>query len=132
MHSNHGGFTLVEMVASIGVAIPMLILIMKLVPQMAYSTQVTTQLMIASHLSASHLDEIYRTIRSGPSGFSTDYTSVAAACDSPFSDYVKTVSDSADPSVKTISVHVWKDTNGNLTQDNSETGFTTMTHIAGY
>ena len=114
------------------ISIPMVILIMSLIPNLANVTKRTESLTLASHLSASHLEDIQRQIHSDASAMSTNFYDSGSVLNAPYDDYAIAVYDSMDPNVKTVTVSVWKDTNDDLSYNSNETGFTSITRISVY
>lgn len=106
--SPQSGFTLVELLAAMAIALPMLILIVTIIPRMLKASaqvEATTQ---GTFLAAQKMDAILALIRSKSAGygFAHDYTQAAQSLPAPFSAYSVQVVDTSIGVLKTVSVLV--------------------------
>jgi prepilin-type N-terminal cleavage/methylation domain-containing protein len=131
-NNSESGFTLVEIMCSMVIVLPMVILIMNLVPTMASLLQKTQGVTIGSYLSSSYTENLSRLIKEDSGSMSTNYSQSAVALSSPYDGYARSVSDSFDINIKTIQVSVWRDLNSDLVYDLEEPGFTTITNVLYY
>ncbi len=106
------GFTLVELLAALVVAIPMLILMFKVVPGMMKSSHYAHSRTQGTFLASQQLETILNQIRSThPSyGFNHNYAQATQAFGAPFGDYKSQISDTTVGSLKTLNVTVWQAT----------------------
>jgi len=88
--------------------------------------------MVSSHLGVSTVEDIRQRISADGARFTTNYSERATVFPSPYGEYVRTVVDSVGSDVKTITVLVWRDDDGDLMHDSDEASFTTLVHIAEY
>lgn len=121
----HAGFTVIELLAATLIALPMLLLVVKIVPvasEAFVQSEGITQTSFLAHQKAESLRA--QLLKPSGSGFATSYTQAATLFPSPYNLCCFTVVDSGGASFKTLTVTVWEDRIHNLVFDASEQGTT--------
>jgi type II secretory pathway pseudopilin PulG len=116
------GFTIIEVVFATFIAMPMLIIIMRIVPGMLKSIAQSEDLTKITLLAESKIENIRMYAKSNNPllGFNTDYTEEPTAFSEPFQKYKSQITDTQSENKKLISVSVWKDKNNNNVIDSEE------------
>jgi prepilin-type N-terminal cleavage/methylation domain-containing protein len=126
------GFSLIELVVSMAIMLPMLILVLNLVPRMNRVYHTAHAITVSSQLGGQLMDAIVLKSRKTAADFNQNFTQFAIPFEAPFSQFKHTVSDTNTPGIKTIAITVWKDLDNNGRLDSDEPTFTTKRSIVFY
>ena len=127
------GFTLIEVVVSMAIMLPMLILIFNLVPSITRLHHRAHGMTISSQLGAQLMEDIVRQCRRSIVDFNQDFSESTTAFETPFTQFKRIVTDNSNTSeIKTIRISVWKDLNNNGVIDSAEPQFETKRTICFY
>lgn len=112
---NSHGFTLLEVVVSVALVSVVLIPLMQMVPNMLKIGTKVEAVTRSTFLATQKMEEIKSLIQSSNAsyGYTKNYTQSATAFPSPYFLYKFTISDNADAHIKTLTVTVWNDADGN-------------------
>ncbi|MEK9657367.1 MAG: prepilin-type N-terminal cleavage/methylation domain-containing protein [bacterium] len=126
------GFTLIEVVVSMAIMLPMLILIFNLVPGITRLHHRAHGMTISSQLGCQLMEDIVRQSRRTIVDFNQDFSEFATPFETPFTQFKRIVTDSKTSDIKTIRISVWKDLNNNSVIDSDEPQFETKRTICFY
>ena len=126
------GFSLIELVVSMAIMLPMLILILNLVPSMNRVYHTAHAITVSSQLGAQVMDAIVWQSRKTAADFNQNFTQLAMPFEAPFSQFKHTIADTNTPEIKTIAITVWKDLDNNGSLDSDEPSFTHKRSIVFY
>lgn len=126
------GFTLIEVVVSMAIMLPMMVLILNLVPTITRMHHIAHGITVSSQLGAQRMEDIVRQSRRTIVDFNQDFTEPVTPFDAPFTQFKSIINDSNISNIKTIQIIVWKDLNNNSFIDANEPQFESKRNICFY
>lgn len=126
------GFSLIEVVISMAIMMPMLILVLNLVPSMSRVHHTAHGITISSQLGAQLMEDIVRQSRRTITSFNQNFSQSATNFTAPFSQFKRSITDSNTSGIKTITITIWKDLNNNSITDSNEPSFISKRNITFY
>ncbi|NQY73781.1 MAG: prepilin-type N-terminal cleavage/methylation domain-containing protein [Candidatus Margulisbacteria bacterium] len=126
------GFTLIEILVSMFLVLPMLMILVDLVPVQIRMDRKADNMTKNVTLAVMKMEEIRSQVNSTDKrlGYQKNYSQTAAKFSKPNITYKYTVKDSHHPQLKNVSVTVWNDQNNNSFIDSNEESYALFTQIA--